>query len=462
MVKMSRFTHTYDLGEAVALYHSLRMKPVYLTKIAYKGLQEWLASPFCNVENTPLELRKEIEELIKYKIIVTHNDEDDKILNFVKSRIPKPAINVCYMILSEQCNLACKYCFLGNNDLKKRKEFLLENMTLSIADKAIEFFIRQLKASNLNYELNTPIIIFYGGEPLVNYETLIYIVKKINDLRDIEPCIKNVQFSVVTNGLLLNEERFVALKELGVSIAISIDGFSKEANAMRVDTSGTPIFEKLLNILNLAKQLDVRLSLSVTLSEETIKDTTAILELLEEYNIKGFGFNIMMSSEEFVLPESYNDAAAKFILDEFIELRKKGIYEDRMMRKVKAFVQSKIYFSDCAATAGGQIVIAPNGQVGICHGCLHDKQYFVSHVDEKDFLAIENSTFIEWSQITPVNNEYCYSCEALGICGGGCPVNAMRLKPGNSIHSVDERFCVHAKQTLHFLVEDLYRIISKG
>ena len=48
MVNISRFTHSYDLGDAVALYHSLRMKPVYLSKDAFEGLQAWLASPFCD------------------------------------------------------------------------------------------------------------------------------------------------------------------------------------------------------------------------------------------------------------------------------------------------------------------------------------------------------------------------------------------------------------------------------
>lgn len=32
MVRLSRYAHVYDLGDDVALYHSLRMKPVYLNK----------------------------------------------------------------------------------------------------------------------------------------------------------------------------------------------------------------------------------------------------------------------------------------------------------------------------------------------------------------------------------------------------------------------------------------------
>lgn len=463
MVKLSRYTHTYDLGDAIALYHSLRMKPVYLKRETYENLQAWLVGSFCiDSKNPPESIKNEVEELIKYKILSTKDNEDNKVLDFVRSRIPAPAINVCYFIMSEQCNLACKYCFLGNNDAKKRKSFSLENMSKETADKAIEFFIRQIKLSGLDSDDNSPVVIFYGGEPLMNYEVLEHVAKKFNNLRNTEKCIKNIQLSMVTNGLLLTKERALRLKELGVAIAISVDGFTEKANSMRVDTAGNVVYTRILKTLDMCKEIGIDVSLSVTLSEETIKNTQDILDLIEKYGIKSFGFNIMMSDENFVVPQSYNEAAAQFIIDEFIELRKRGIYEDRIMRKLKAFSKSKIYFSDCAATGGGQIVIAPNGQVGICHGCLHNKQFFITTVNDRNFDASKNSYFIEWSQLTPVNKDECLDCPALGICGGGCPINAMHLKKGNTIHSIDERFCVHAKKTLDFLIKDLYRIISES
>lgn len=395
MVNISRFTHSYDLDGAVALYHSLRMKPVYLSKNAFESLQAWLASSFCDrIENAPEEIKAEVQELAKYKILTQTQDEDDRVLSFVKSKIPAPAVNVCYMIMSEQCNLACKYCFLGNNDCDKRSNFLLENMSTETADKALTFFIRQIKESGLDFEENKPVLIFYGGEPLVNFKVLEYTAAKVNELRNTEKCMRNIEMSIVTNGLLLDEFRVKRLHELGVSIAISIDGFTEEANSMRVDVVGKPVFSRILDKLNLCKNLGVDVSLSVTLSEETIKSTKDILNLVDTYGVKAFGFNIMMSSDTFVLPQSYNEAAAQFIIDEFIELRERGIYEDRIMRKLKSFSKAQVYFSDCAATTGGQIVIAPNGQVGICHGCLHDKQYFVAHIDDDDFVAVKDENFL--------------------------------------------------------------------
>jgi uncharacterized protein len=334
-------------------------------------------------------------------------------------------------------------------------------MSAKTADEALDFFINQIKKSGCDPENNKPILIFYGGEPLVNFSDLEHVAKRVNSLRKEEPIINNLEMSVVTNGLLLNKEPLIRLNKLGVSIGISIDGFTEEANSMRVDTTGKPIFSRLLEVLNQCKELNIDISLSVTLSEETIRESQSILSLIDTYGIKGFGFNIMMSDENFVLPQSYNEKAAQFIIDEFIELRKRGIYEDRMMRKLKAFTKSQVYFSDCAATAGGQIVVSPDGRVGICHGCLSNKKYFISDIYDPDFSAQNNESFIEWSQLSPINKEECLDCPALGICGGGCPINAMHLKEGNTIHSIDERFCVHSIKTLDFLINDLYRIISK-
>lgn len=462
MVKLSRFTHIFELDTAVALYHSLRMKPVYLKKDTYENLQVWLASSFCiDYDTAPDSIKNEVLQLKKWKILTCSEGEDDKVLEYIKSRIPSPAISVCYMILSEQCNLACKYCFLGNNDSEKRKQFDLQNMSIETADNAIEYFLRQLRLSGLDFEREKPVVIFYGGEPMVNYPVLVYIAEKLISLRKTEKCLKNLEMSIVTNGLLLDDEKILKLKDLGIGIAISIDGFTEQENEMRVDKNGEIVFKKILKKITRCQELGINVSLSVTLSEETIKNKENIIKLVEKYGIKSFGFNIMMSSDTFVIPDSYNEAAAQFIIDEFIQLRELGIYEDRMMRKLDAFSKAQVYYSDCAATSGGQIVIAPNGKVGICHGCLHDKKYFVSDVSDKTFDCREDENFNEWSQRTPVNNEECLDCPALGICGGGCPLNAMYLNEGNTIHSIDTRFCNHAKKTLNFLVHDLYRLMRE-
>jgi uncharacterized protein len=409
----------------------------------------------------PDEINDEVIELVKNRILTIENGEDEQILRFVRSNIPEPSISVCYLILSEQCNMACKYCFLGNNKDEIRKSFSVDNMSTETVDKAVDFFVEQLKKSAYN-EVRRPAVIFYGGEPLVNYKSLIVAAQKLNKLKNEEPLLKNLDMTVISNGLLLNEQRLLELKRLGVMISISIDGFTSESNSMRVDVNGKPVFEKLLHILNECNRLNVDFSLSVTLSEDSIKSVDNILKLLEIYNVKSLGYNILMSDGTFSLPDSYSKDAAQFIIESFIKLRKIGVYEDRMLRKLDTFAKSQVYYSDCAATSGAQIVIAPDGSVGICHGCIAGKKYFVTDINDRNFKANENSVFKEWSNLSPVNNDNCLDCEALGICGGGCPVNAMHSKPENTLHSIDERFCAHSKSSVEFLIKDLYEQIITG
>jgi len=463
MISLSRFAHTFDIDDNnIALFHSLRVKPVYLAKIEHKDFLDFMQnSTIKSLSDFPQSLAKIAVELYDCKILTKDSDTDDKVIRYFRSQIPEPAISGCYFILSEQCNLACKYCFLGNNNPEKRKHFSLKNMSVETAGKSLDFFVHQLAKNVMDVE---PFIIFYGGEPLINFEVLEFVAERINKLRLTNVRFKNANMSVVTNGLLLDAKKMQRLKELNVNIGISIDGSTEESNALRVDIAGNPTFSNVLEILDMAKGNGIDVGLSVTINEETIKNKTKMLELIEKYNIKSFGFNMLMHEETFRISENYSEKAAQFIVDMFVELRKIGVNEERIMRKVQAFQKSysapHIYFSDCGATAGGQIVIAPDGRVGICHGCLWDKKYFVSSVDDDSFDAKTNPVFLEWSQLSTLNKEECQDCAALGICGIGCPIDAMNAKEGNTLHSLDERFCVHAKKTLDFLIRDLYRIIS--
>ena len=463
MLALSRFAKCFELDDAVALYHSLRMKPVYLEKAQYKEVLGLLNdSSVSTLDDIPPSLATIATELKKNKILTSSPEEDAKVLSFVQSRIPSPSVNVCYFILSEQCNLACQYCFLGNSDPEKRTKFSLESMTKETADKALSFFKRQIALSDNKSQENKPTIIFYGGEPLLNFKVLEHVALKVKELQRSHADFENAELSVITNGLLLNKAKLKRLEELGVSIAISIDGCSEEANEMRVDLGGNPTYQRVLNTLDVAKELDIEISLSVTLTEKTLQDKAKILELISHYGIKGFGFNILMTDESFPLSKNYSEKAADFIIEVFQDLREIGVYEDRIMRKLKAFSKAQVYFSDCAATAGSQIVITPDGSVGICHGCLADRKFFTTTIDDASFNANTHPLFHEWSQLTPVNKEDCLDCEALGICGGGCPINALYSKAENTIQSLDERFCAHAKRTLAFFITDLYKIITNS
>ena len=446
MRNLSKFVHVFDLGEHVALWHSLRMKPVFLSHETYDRLLQG-------------ECDKNLEpELLRKRILLSHESEDEEVLQRFRENSPKPDVNLAYFILSERCNLACKYCFVGSDTCGKGISSV-KDMSLDVAEKAIDVFARQLEQSDCDYTKNESNIIFFGGEPLLKFDVLKYVVQRIKEISKTRPVLRNTNTAIITNGTLLNEDKITALNDMGVAVSISIDGFTKEANAMRVDNAGVETFERVLHILEIYKKLNVDApSLSVTLTKKTIEDLPSMVDLVRNFNVQGFGYNVLLKRDNSQDDIEYYEAASDFIIDSFLALRKHGVYEDRIMRKLNAFANSKIHYSDCGATSGGQILFAPDGRIGICQGLMANSENYVANVWDENFIASKHDAWKNWSRLIPIYNDECLSCEALGICGGGCPVNAKATDPKHRMNCVDKRSCIHSKKTLRFLIEDLYRL----
>ena len=196
--------------------------------------------------------------------------------------------------------------------------------------------------------------------------------------------------------------------------------------------------------------LDV--SLSVTLTENTLNEMDELINLLQRIGIKSLCFNILNNLKDFRVSDDYYANATRFICEFYRRTRTLGIYEDRFARKLKSFAGQKIYFADCAAASGNQIVITPDGKVGICQGCTENREYFFSDINDTSCLSCNENIKI-WSRLSPVFKEECRTCEALGICGGGCPINS------KSLGMIDEAFCTHAKMTLEFLIRELFYVM---
>ena len=153
--------------------------------------------------------------------------------------------------------------------------------------------------------------------------------------------------------------------------------------------------------------------------------------------------------------EDYAERVADKLISCFLISRERGIYEDRIMRKVKSYVEGRIYFYDCGG-CGGQMVISPDGQVGVCQAYCGTKKYFVPLTD--DFDPATHPFWQEWRKRSPISMPQCVDCVALGNCGGGCPF-AAETKTG-SIWNVDDSFCFFSQKVINFLVKDLMDKLS--
>jgi len=446
----SRFVSCFERNDVICLYNSLRIKPVYLSKHLYAKVKTFIQNTeYVNRQDTYLQ--NIVSVLQDSKIIVENSEYDDSVMSRLRNQIGLPNVKLAYFILTENCNYNCEYCFIKHEMPKDYKPITMSTET---ARAALETYARLIDDQE-----DDKLIIFYGGEPLLNWEVLKYTVDKLEEFKTQNKIPKDVKISMVTNGSLITVEMAKYFKEHNIGLGISIDGMESVTDAYRKTINNDKTYEITRKGIKIAQEAGCDVSLSVTISKETIKQFDSTMDLIiKEIDVKSLGFNILMydGNDDIV----YSNQAAEYIINAFKIFRELGIYEDRIMRKVNSFTKGQSNLFDCAASGANQIVIAPDGKIGICHSYLGTRTYFVGNVYDNSFDPSKEPVFLEWNKRTPINMPECQDCCVLGICGGGCPVNAQ--KKYGSIWKLDDRFCIHAKKTLEWLIWDLYEHMSNS
>ncbi|MEK7564618.1 MAG: radical SAM protein [Patescibacteria group bacterium] len=453
---LSRFSHFIVKDDIFVAYHSLRMMPVYFPIFILDVIEKIKAGVSLGELaecQTDVEKRKEIFQAIEIlknaKVLIEDLQEDEKVISYFRDMTGEPYPHLVYFILTDKCNFCCKYCFLKNNS---QLGYVESHMSKEVAIRGLDLFCR-LIGEDIELFEEEKTVVFYGGEPLMNWRVLEFLLKRIEEYQIVGRLPKKTILNLVTNGTLLTPYMADVLKKHNVQVSISIDGDDFVTNSNRVYGNGKPVYEDIKRAFSICREAGMDIGASCTLSESCIADFDGTMRvLLEECGVTNLGLNLLITSKEPF--EGYNVKATEFIIKAFQIFRTRGIYEDRIMRKAIAFIERTVLPFDCGASGGNQIVISPNGDVGVCHGYAMGKKYFPTNVNDADFDIKTNPDFLEWSKRSPLNMPECQKCMALGICGGGCPFQA-EITTG-SIWGLDERFCVHAKMTLEWLIWDLY------
>ena len=442
-IRFSKFMKTKERNGIVAVFNSLNPKPIFVNK------EDWDNFLKGKAEQDVLDL------LSSLKLIINDERDDDIAIKNIQEKyeINNKQVSILYLVLTHRCNFRCKYCFEVSFDDEKSHGAMMSN---EIAKDGIDLFVEHSEATVSDDK--RCLIILYGGEPLLNKDTCFYSVEYIRFLQkqNILPKEKT-EIVIITNGSLINEEAATFFRDNNIAVIVSIDSLKEEINDYcRIDKSGKGTFKKTMKAIEILKKTGVDLGVSVTITPYNVNELDTIPEWLSKLRIRNYGLNRLVGSTYDMIgsqmpEEEYSNKANRQIISCFIKARKLGIYEDRMGRKINSFISKEFYPTDCGAY-GEQLVIQPNGDISICHA---DWEYSIGHVKKSNRSLVWNSPLVQkWKKRLPLYKPECLNCEAIGICGGGCAYSAKQCT--GSICNLDTEFCKHSKETLDFLIWDLY------
>lgn len=136
-----------------------------------------------------------------------------------------------------ECNLNCKYCYLGEKKNKK--------MTEDTAKSAMDIAIHEAKKQNDK----SLIVYFIGGEPVLAFDLLKFCVEYT-----IKKCHENgltPSFSTTTNGTLLDRDKINFLIKHTFDLKISIDGIEDSHDLNRKYYNNQGSYKDILSKLPL-------------------------------------------------------------------------------------------------------------------------------------------------------------------------------------------------------------------
>lgn len=367
--------------------------------------------------------------------------------------IPSQGLETLYLLLSDHCNLRCSYCFIHQS---MPEVYTRKTMSWETAQTAIDMFFANVANNPPETKKSRKTILFYGGEPLLNFAVLRKAVLYVEDVykKELAELGNGFIFSLITNGTLLTEEMAAFLvAHPRIAITVSLDGPKEINDQKRIHINGKGSYNQVVRGLRTLRQAGCKnVSLSCTLDEHNVDRLEEILAFSDEFGLLAINLNPLLDTEQEKINDSYLTKVNARMIEYFLLARQKGIYEERMMRKIKPFISHRVRPYDCQAT-GSQVVCSPDGQLGICQEGLGMKNYFFGKAS-REFEFKTHPVAQEWGKRSPLNMPQCYDCPAIGICGGGCAYGAY-LRNG-SIWSVDTRFCEHSLTTLKWIIWDIY------
>lgn len=148
-----------------------------------------------------------------------------------------PEVHLFIIGITEQCNLRCTYCCYSGqyeNNRTHSNKFLDSNDI----DAIFVFISHFTKKKNLH-------IAFYGGEPLLQYPLIQYMVVKGHELFG-----DDLIYSITTNATLLTPDKVDWLMSHHVEMVISVDGTRSFHDKHRLFANGEGSFDKVRDALS--------------------------------------------------------------------------------------------------------------------------------------------------------------------------------------------------------------------
>ena len=429
---------------------------IFLTPAQFK---KFLGGNF----DTKDEIYQELEE----KGFIKNSFDLDKLMERYRSRnitvFQGPSLHI--IVVTLRCNFKCIYCQAASRPMEE-KEY---DMNLDAAKRVVDFIFKSPSPSIT--------IEFQGGEPLVNWPVVKFIVEYARKKNETEK--KQLLLSLVSNFSLMSEEKLNFLIKNKVSLCTSLDGPEKihnknrpwpEGKSYQITTLWIEKIKKLEKEREKKGEKMYHLSALLTVSKNSLPFPK---EIVDEYLKWGFDGMHLRPLSYLGLAKNFKEKVG-YSIEEFMKFWKRAVdYIIRINLNGKLFLErgtgimlQKILtetdsgYTDLRSPCGaviGQMVYNYNGKIYTCdEGRMYpDDTFLLGDIKKGNYenLLSCNKTKAMITAST-LDNSPCDYCVYKPYCGV-CPVLNYSIYGNLFPQLPNTDWCKRQREMFDYLFEKL-------
>jgi len=350
---------------------------------------------------------------------------------------------LCFNV-SQACNLKCKYCFIEDANKKQT----IKTMSKDVAKKAIDFW-----TNNTDINASEYLIGFFGGEPLLNTEVIIWAVDYIKTLLNNKK--GRVNFTITTNGTLMNEkiDRFFIKNDFDVYV--SLEGLSWIQNKNRpIRVGNAASFEIVKRNVQEYIGLGGKVTCLMTILPEDISYLATSVNELWQMGVKRVSATLAFGDEITYTHSDYKEFDSQ--IEKLVEMMYHSIVssdEPCVLQNIVDMMQAihfKEYKVNCYLWHNSMATFSTTGEVYSCQRFTGNKQFSLGNID----------TGIDFTKCTMSKTRIgkCERCPYQLYCGDGCAYE--NLIYHNDISQPAEEYCSQVDITFNASVRLYLRILN--
>ncbi|WP_374344492.1 radical SAM protein [Azonexus sp.] len=351
------------------------------------------------------------------------------------------ALRNLYLVVAQDCNLACRYCYAGGGDFGQAARLMDEATLRRGLERLLPLAGERLTVS------------FFGGEPLMNFPLIETAIARANELAAASG--RGLSFALTSNGTLLDDAMLATIKQHISYLAISLDG-SPDANAGRPFRDGRPSFASVAANLERLRAAGVAYALRATVTPDNLDHLAQTVDFLA-----GLG-----AASVRLLPAqglAWSPADRQRLRVGLAEINRRGLRAmldgapplacDHACRLLAERVGGYAATRPCLA-GGGILALAADGRLYPCEHFTGVGELAMGHIADAELPGPAwRAVAARFAAASTAGRPRCASCGVREACGGQCYAEAHAL--WGDIETPDPGYCALVRTTYRALEPEL-------